>query len=169
MEKLQNPQTKDEPSPGAAKSAADAGVAADDPLMEKITTAAEGLFVVSESDSPLTPFRWPGFFAGAEVASPPEEDLKVRLRGRESLSADAPLETVTLKAFFQSQVEPQEGDDDEIKDEKRRLTELRDLMANELQGVTVLRAGEIQITAYVLGRVPGTEDAVGVSALLVET
>jgi hypothetical protein len=79
------------------------------------------------------------------------------------------VETVTLERFFKAQIEPHPEDDREIAGEKRRLTDLRDLLAKELQDVSVCRIGEINITAYVLGRVPDSRDAAGVSTELVET
>ena len=138
---------------------------APDPLLKRIADAAEGLFITSETDSPMTPFRWPGFFTEESSVKEAGEAL----RHLQKLPADAPLETITVEKFFQTQTEPDAGDDDEIADEKRRLAQLRDLLAKELQEAVVYRVGTISITAYVLGRVPGTNDAAGVSAELVET
>ena len=136
-----------------------------DPLLERLAGAAEGLYITSETDSLMTPFRWPGFFADKSVT----KDIGETFRHSQKLPADASIETVTLEKFFQTQIEPDEGDDDEIVGEKRRLTQLRDLLTKELQEVAVYRVGTINITAYVLGRIPGTSDAAGVSAELVET
>ena len=136
-----------------------------DPLLKRFADAADGLFITSETDSPLTPFRWSVFFAEKSAT----EDTKEAVRHFKNLPTDTPLEAVTLQKFFQTQIEPDEGDDDEIAGEKRRLAQLRDLLAKELQDAAVYRAGKVNITAYVLGRVPGTNDAAGVSADLVET
>ena len=136
-----------------------------DPLLERITHAADGLFIMSETDSPLTPFRWADFFAAEGV----DKDVVGALRQHQKMGPEVVAETVTLKKFFKTQIEPQEGDDAEIAEEKRRLAELRDLLATELQDVAVHRFGEINIPAYVLGRVPDSRDAAGFSTELVET
>jgi hypothetical protein len=141
------------------------GIDRPDPLLDGIAHAAEGLFITSETDSPLTPFRWPDFFTEKSDS----QDAAEALRKYKKLPEDTELETVSLERFFKSQIEPAEGDDKEIAEEKRRLAELRDLLAKELQETAVYRSGKINITAYVLGRVPGTRDAAGVSAELVET
>ena len=138
---------------------------ASDSLLKRFADAAEGLFIISETDSPMMPFRWPGFFAEKSAT----EDTKEAVRRSQKLLDGTLVETVTLEKFFKTQIEPDEGDDDEIAGEKRRLVLLRDLLAKELQDVTVYRTGKINITAFVLGRVPGTDDAAGVSAELVET
>ena len=136
-----------------------------DPLLKRFADAAEGLFIISETDSPMMPFRWPSFFAEKSAT----EDTKEAVRRSQKLLDGTLVETVTLEKFFKTQIEPDEGDDDEIAGEKRRLVLLRDLLAKELQDVTVYRTGKINITAFVLGRVAGTDDAAGVSAELVET
>ncbi|MES2464079.1 MAG: nuclease A inhibitor family protein [Armatimonadota bacterium] len=138
--------------------------AAPDPLMERITGAADGLYIISETDSPLTPFCWQNFFA--EGGS---RDVDKLLRSQQKLPEETLVEIRTLEQFFKVQIEPAEGDDEEIIEEKRRLAELRDLLEKELQETAVYRTGEIKIMAYVLGRIPGTNDAAGVSAELVET
>jgi hypothetical protein len=136
-----------------------------DPLLERLTRAVDGLFIMSETDSPLTPFRWPDFFKDQGNS----KDAMEALRLYKKLPADTTIGTVTLEKFFEGQVEPDKEDDDEIKEEKRRLTELRDLLAKELSEAAVYRVGEINITAYIIGRVPDTNDAAGASAELVET
>ncbi len=136
-----------------------------DPLLERISSAAEGLFVMSETDSPLTPFRWPRFFA-EKTAS---DDTAAALRVVQKLPSETAVETVPLEKFFRKQVEPDDEDDEEIAEEKRRLAEMRDLLSKELEDTAVYRIGEVNITVYVLGHVPGTTDAAGVSADLVET
>jgi hypothetical protein len=134
-------------------------------LLDRIAGAADGLFIMSESDSALTPFHWPRFFADKKA----DEDTTVSLRVSQKIPSDTNVETTTLEQFFNTQIEPDEGDDEEIVAEKRRLAELRDLLSNELHDVGVYRVGKINITAYILGQVPGTSDAAGVSAELVET
>jgi hypothetical protein len=120
---------------------------------------------MSETDSALTPFHWPRFFTDRKV----DEDTAASLRVFQNVPLETVVETTTLEQFFKTQIEPDEGDDEEMAEEKRRLAELRDLLASELQDIGVYRVGEINITAYVLGQVPGTSDAAGVFAELVET
>lgn len=134
-------------------------------LLDRIARTADGLFIVSETDSALMPFHWPRFFADRKV----DEDTAASLLVSQNMPSETVVETTTLEQFFTIQIEPDEGDDEQIVDEKRRLAELRDLLASELQYTAVYRVGKINITAYVLGQIPGTRDAAGVSAELVET
>lgn len=139
--------------------------AAPDPLLERLRSAAQGLFIMSETDSPLSPFRWSLFFAPKGA----DKDSVAALREFKNLPAETLVEVITLEKFFKTQVKSETGDDEEIADEKRRLADLRDLLAKELQDVAVYRTGAVNITAYILGRIPGTSDAAGVSTELVET
>jgi hypothetical protein len=141
------------------------GAAPPDLLLERIAGAADGLFIMSETDSPLTPFRWAQFFTDKSASENTAETLKAV----QKIPPESTVETVTLEKFFQTQTEPEEGDDEEISEEKRRLAELRDLLAKELQDAAVYRTGEVNVKAYIFGQVPGTTDAAGVSTELVET
>jgi len=112
----------------------------DDPIAA-LADAAEGLLVPSESDYPLTPFRWTG-------ASPL---TAAALLAALDLPPDTPVETRTLDAFFAPLTRVTDALDGQQAAQTTRFAALRDQIAGHLTDVIVYRVGRIQITAIIAG------------------
>ena len=129
----------------------------DDPIAA-LADAAEGLLVPSESDSPLTPFRWTGdgpLTAAAMLAAL-------------DLPPDIPVETRTPDAFFAPLTRVTDVLDAPQAAQAERFAALRDQIAGHLADVVVYRIGRIQITAIIAGT---TADGAtgGLRTTLIET
>jgi hypothetical protein len=123
-----------------------------------ITAAADGLLVVSESDHPLTPFRWPG----------PGPLTPASLLSHLGLPPDTPAEARSLDAFLGPMAAQQDWFDDAQRAAAARFAALRDLIAARLTDVRVYRLGRIQITAIIVG-VDAAGETVGLRTTLIET
>ncbi|MBX0331543.1 nuclease A inhibitor family protein [Oscillochloris sp. ZM17-4] len=123
-----------------------------------LTAAADGLLVMSESDYPLTPFRWPG----------PGPLTESALLAHLAMPPDTPVETRTLDAFLGPMAAEQDWFDDAQRAAATRFAALRDLLAARLADITVYRLGRIQITAIILGQ-DTAGDTVGLRTMLIET
>jgi hypothetical protein len=130
----------------------------DEQLLSELREAAAGLLYMSESDHPLEVFNWDG---GSAVT--PE-----RLRREAGKAADAPVAEVTAPQFFRAATsEPDWKGEAERRTARRYQTLLR-LLEENLDGLTVYRVGDIDITAYVLGRSP-QGNWLGLATRLIET
>jgi hypothetical protein len=123
-----------------------------------LTAAAAGLLVPSESDYPLSPFRWPG----------PAPLTPAALLAHLGLPPDTPIETRTLDAFLGTLAATYDWMDADQRAAAARFATLRDLIAATLSGVVVYRVGRIQITAIITG-VDAVGNTVGLRTTLIET
>ena len=151
-------QAAPEPSeaPGPEK-AAPASLEAGAKELAAISAAAEGLLVPSESDAPLTPFRW----EGPGPLTP--EGLLAQLK----LPPDAPVERRSLGQFFAPLATPADWMDDGQRAQAARFAELRDLIARELADVAVYRLGRTRIAVVIAGAAGGA--TVGLRTTVIET
>ncbi len=115
----------------------------DKELLEELGQATAGLFVMSESDYPLVPFRWN---AGTTITHE-------YLRKISDAPPDAPVEETDLDTFFQRS------------ENFRRLVRL---IEQNLSGVRVFKVGLINIPVYIVGRGPGGS-WLGVSTRIIQT
>ena len=120
-----------------------------DDLLSSLRAAAEGLYYPSESDAPFEPFRWPaaaGWTARAAVAAHEDEGARI-----EEVSADAsfgPLES---------------GEDAD------RYRQLRRTLERAVRDLTVIRAGEVRVAIYLIGRTRRGDGWVGLRTTSIET
>jgi hypothetical protein len=110
-------------------------------LLHSLDEAARGLLFPSESDFPLTPFRWD--------SGPPSPEA---LRRAQCLDEDAPVEILTVEALFAPLVEPPEWSDAKARAEAERYRRLVELLQENLTDLCVYRVGRIEIDVYILGR-----------------
>ena len=130
----------------------------DEQILEEIGRAARGLFLMSESDYPVEPFR-----LGAGE-TPDAATL------RRAAGADENAEVTTRKAdeFFRPASFVEEASGTFGLAPARRVEELARVLSANLSEVTVYRVGEINIPVYVLGR-SSSGGWLGVSTRVVET
>ena len=130
----------------------------DDQLMAELRAAAEGLLFMSETDHPLAVVRW----EGAQVVTPEF------LRREAGKGADAPVEEVSAEQVFRAATsEPGWKGEEELRT-ARRFQALVRLLADNLEGLTAYRVGEIDVAVYVVGR-SGEGGWLGVTTRAVET
>lgn len=130
------------------------------PLFETLGQATSGLLFPSESDAPLTPYRFPGP-KGAEPT--PEALLRV-----EHLPSDTPVETITVADLFDPFQHADESASEEDQAEAARYRALVELLTRELTALRVYRVGEVDIDVYVLGQ-DASGDWLGLKTHVVET
>ncbi|NTW00988.1 MAG: nuclease [Oscillochloris sp.] len=126
--------------------------------LAEIMAAADGLLLMSESDYPFTPFRWPG----------PESFSVVGLLEYLGLPPDTAVETRTLAAFFEPMATEQDWFDDDQRAAAIRFAVLRDRITSLLADVCVYRLGRVQITVIIVG-LDATGASVGLQSTLIET
>lgn len=119
-----------------------------DELTDELRAATDGLYYPSESDAPFEWFDWPataGRTARAAVA------------GHEP--AGARIEEQSPDAFFEPLADGEDAD---------RFARLRTLLERRVADQTVVRAGEVRVNIYLIGR---TRDGgwVGVRTTAIET
>lgn len=130
----------------------------DERLMRELTEATAGLLLMSESDHPLHVIRWE---AGVE----PTAEF---LRGLTGHGPSAPVEQRSPAEFFRAPASEPEWKAGAELETARRFQALRRLLEENLEGVTVYRVGEIDVTVYVVGRTPAGGWA-GIATRVVET
>ena len=129
-------------------------------LLTTLGAAASGLLFPSESDYPLTPYRW----VGTDGAEPSPAAL-IQAEGRK---ADTPVETRTVRALFEPLFVLQADATEEEKADVARYRALVDLLEAELRDLRVYRVGAVEIDVYVLGRHPSGE-WLGLKTRVIET
>jgi hypothetical protein len=106
--------------------------------------AASGLLFPSESDYPLTPYRWVG-----DGDTEPTPEALLQAEGR---PADTHVETRTVEELFGPLIEAREGWNEEERAEAERYRAIVLLLEAGLRELRVLRVGKIDIDVYVLGQ-----------------
>jgi len=129
-------------------------------LLANLGAAAAGLLFPSESDYPLTPYRW----VGTDGAEPSPAAL-IQAEGRK---ADTPVETLGPRELFEPLFALQADATDEEKAEVARYRALVDLLKGTLSALRVYRVGEVDIDVYVLGR-HASGEWLGLKTRVVET
>lgn len=161
----------------------DAGATTNE-VLARIEEAASGLLVPSETDAPLTPFRWTGeAVTGAERAAgdasargavsdasaegaargaEPSRDAILSSTGKD---AATPVEAMSVDDFFAPVTEEREGEDPS---DAKRFQALKELLSKELSDLRVLRVGSVDIDVYILGR-HASGEWLGLKTRVVET
>lgn len=133
---------------------------ATDEIMERLRTLSEGLYYVSETDSPFEAVFFP--------ASQEKEPEMAMLADWAHEPQGAKVETVALSLFFRSMIKEKRGFGAEDKNAVSRFQQLKAYLEEHLQEVKVHRVGERKITAFILGRTQAGE-LIGLKTSLVET
>lgn len=125
--------------------------------IEKITSAAEGLYYISETDHPFE-------LSELDINEPVEEQL-VTLFNRESGTL---VEKQTLDYFFRNMVKTYDDATPDDLSRAERFRELKDTLNETLNNIEVYRLGDVTIDAVVVGT---TKDGklITLSTKLVET
>ena len=127
-------------------------------VLRALARASAGLLFPSESDAPLTPYRWP------RAGGPSPEALL----DAEGFAQETHVEAFTVEDFFAGVAEAREGADAAERAEAARFRALVDLLTHELTLLRVYRVGVVDVDAFILGRHPSGA-WLGLRTHLVET
>jgi hypothetical protein len=112
-------------------------------VVEALKKASAGLLFPSETDAPFEPFEWAG-----EQGKPD----KARVLELAGLTANTPVKTKGLDAFFRDATLEQEWMDEGEKAEARRFKELVQAIKDNLSDVKVFLAGGTEKDVFIVGR-----------------
>lgn len=118
-----------------------------DALLARLEEISAGLLFPSESDAPLTPFRWEAP-EGTELGP---EALLVTL----GLPAGTRVETTTVADVLEPFTELSASPSPEDEEDAKRFRAILDLLESALQETRAYRVGEVDIDVYLLGKHPG--------------
>ena len=121
-----------------------------------IQQAADGLIFMSESDYPLEVVQLP---AATDTI---EEQLQVLTQKQ------GPLEQQSLEYFFRNAVKEYPEASATQKQTAQRFQHLKELLQTTLPDVQVYRLGEVQVDAFIVGRLPDGSYG-GLRTKLIET
>ena len=110
-------------------------------LQKQIKKLVRGLFYSSESDAPVK------LFVGGAVDAVTQENLLSQI-GKEQ---NVPVQTVNFDDFFLQLTTIQDWFGDEEKATAGKFANLRDLLKNNLNNLSVFKIGSIEIDIYVVG------------------
>jgi len=114
----------------------------DGSLADAISKACEGLTYTSETDAPMT------LFCG-QSADEITSEIILQQAGHDP---NTPAEEVAFDAFFERLTEIKDWYGDAEKARAKKFSELRGLLKENLQDLKVLKAGEIQLDIFAVGR-----------------
>ena len=130
-------------------------------FLAALGAAVSGLLFPSESDYPLTPYRWVG--PGGEDPSPKA------LLTAEGRPPDTKVTTLSVHELFDPLIDV---DNDRHDDEERaaavRYRALVSLLEENLCDLVVYRVGQVDIDVYILGMHPSGE-WLGLKTRVIET
>lgn len=122
-------------------------------MNQEIVKAAEGLLFISESESPME-----------YITLPSDKNLLGQLRSL-STHKDGKVETQTLPYFFRNMTRDLEGSDPAVTEKFRQLQQV---LERNLTDLHVYRIGEVQVDAFIIGKLPDGSYA-GLKTHLIET
>jgi hypothetical protein len=128
-----------------------------DSQLEKIKTATDGLFYISETDAPLDVI---------EFSEKTPDELLQKIKNS-SPSGDK-VEEQKLDYFFRNHVKEYPEHGDEEKAQIKKFKNLMQVLKDNLSDIHVYRVGSIQIDAYIIGKLK-TGKYAGLKTKLVET
>lgn len=129
-------------------------------FLSALGAAASGLLFPSESDYPLTPYRW----VGVKDTGPSPEALLLS----EGRPADTKVETRTVHEIFDPLLQAEEGSSEEDQAVAARYRALVQLLEHHLQHLRVYRVGKIDIDVYILGQ-HASGEWLGLKTRVIET
>ena len=147
-------------------------------LKQRLEHACRDLWWSSESDYPVEVVWQSDMRSDAESDVESDSDaLPHPSQGKIAQTIDSwvskqhpegEIEKVDVGDFFERATTPRSWHTEEDKDQLNRLRRLRDLLTDELSDLQAYRCGEVEISAYVLGR--SAEVAIaGVRTTIVKT
>ena len=110
-------------------------------LARKLTVLCDGLYYISETDSPVLVFH-----GGAAGAVSREELLRVT-----GTPADAPVEEVGFKQLFEKLTAHRDWHGDAERQRSERFRQIGEILESSLTDLKVFRVGRIRIDIYVVG------------------
>ncbi len=129
------------------------------PVKEILLKASEGLLYPSESDYPFEYVEWN---TGGKRLT---KNIVRQLAGKPSTEL---VKTVSLDKFFGNVTQIKDWYGEEEKATTTRFVQLKETLQNTLQNIRVFRVGEIEITAFIIGKAAdGT--CTGLSTKVIET
>ncbi|MCD9186286.1 MAG: nuclease A inhibitor family protein [Pyrinomonadaceae bacterium] len=131
---------------------------AEQSLAERIKTASEGLYYISETDAEVLPF------SGSKAESVTREEV---LRQTNS-QADANVEEREFSEIFARLTKIQDWFGDEEKATAERFSVLKDLLEKNLRDLKVFKIGNINIDIYFVG-LDAENNLMGIQTKAVET
>jgi hypothetical protein len=134
---------------------------AENPILEKLRQASEGLLYLSETDAPLQPFFWKSESEGEALEVTPEAV------GQHAEIDAAQLKTQSLGAFFKPAVTEEDWYDEDEKASAKRFQALHDLVKQELKGVKIFRTPAPERQVFIVGQTEG--GLAGLQTTVVET
>jgi Nuclease A inhibitor-like protein len=128
-------------------------------ITKLLTAASEGLLCSSESEYPFETFTWGN--VGEAIAS-----TVLKQAGYDS---DAPIESASLREFFDNAIQVQDWHGDEERAEVERFQKLIETIESSLKNTTVFKVGsEAEKDVLIVGTAP-TGELMGLSTKVVET
>lgn len=127
-------------------------------LLEKIKTASEGLYYISETDAEILPFT------GSKADSVTKEELLKQTNNQ----ADAPVEEREFSEIFARLTKMQDWFGDEEKATAEKFSALKDLLEKNLRDLKVFKIGSIDIDIYFVG-LDAENNLMGIQTKAIET
>jgi len=132
---------------------------ADEQLLNELERATQGLLMMSEADYP---------FQTVSLRAETAHELHAQLREEASATVDAPLEIVSVDAFFRAAcAEPDWKGEAEIA-LARRYQRLVRLLKENLAELSVYRIGRVNMAVFIIGR-SASGNWLGIQTRVVET
>ncbi len=110
-------------------------------LADKIRDLTNGLFYISETDSPV------GLFTGSRAAVVNGREMLKQTGGSKNQS----IKEISFEIFFENLTKIKDWYGDREKETAARWAKLKDLLESNLSEASVFRIGTIQIDIYVVG------------------
>lgn len=120
-----------------------------------LTSAADGLLMMSESDYPFD-------FLESD-ATEHNEDLALQLSNRE---AGTPVSQITVDHLLRNMTNPASGS--VSADTAAKFLQLSETLKQELQNISVYRVGDVQVDVLILGNT-ASGNVAGLKTRLIET
>ena len=128
-------------------------------LLDRLTAAVARLWYRSESDKPFEVVQWPA------ISPSLTSGTLIRLTGD---AAETPVHEVALEIFFAPLLVVQDWYGGEDTERAQRYCTLYQLLQRSLTDLHIFRVGSIEVTIYIIGKVP-TGEIVGLRTVTVET
>jgi hypothetical protein len=131
-----------------------------DRLLQDLSDASAGLFYISENEYP---------FEAVYIDHTHIQELNKQVFYEYFGEAhDAPVQIEKLSSFFSRMVKIRAGASAGEKEEALRFRHLQELLEANLQDVKVYKIGEIEISAYIIGR-SALGNYIGLKTTVIET
>ena len=127
-------------------------------ITAQLSSAAQGLLFLSETDAPFEVVHW-----SAQGKLTPAQVLQLT-----DHPPDAPIEVVSIDEFFAIATAKEDWHDQDEQETVQRFQNLVSTLKQNLSQLQVYRVGSVNIDAYIVG-VTDSGDYAGLATKLVET